>query len=489
MNFKIAKIVNAVDYFYKAAGLIQVPEELLSSVEDWAISYACSKVIDDIENIFEENLHKIVKQTQRNKTYKQFAPLLSEKFNYLNHLKIVCRSFVKAKPVQKKSFFFPIKKIPYFKTKGHVLENDFVKFDCQFDWKIPTGSLGAFDFSTGLDELIEKQEGEIAPNNIIHLGKLSIYNCLLVSPVISTIPIEFKEDGEYSRYISLEKDILSLVNQIKETTRHELIHAIQFFISIMVNKYYLKETEIIPNRVKFEGGPGKKLSPVQFDYSKEKFDVFSLYGSEDKEEKKEIAAFLKEEKEFNKKLEELDISKLFHMDFIRLWTNQISLEEFLNSLRGKKVFRKLQVLESNKGKMFPRKFFANLKAENPEKYKAYVKQFMLSSFVTPHPLKEQEFYTRLSDEIHEFNDVKKSMPIQFHQEFARAWLDFKYYSTFRKTILNYVEENKESLTQQQKNLIFSALNNADDRMFFRTLAKEHPDKYEKAAKEFFKNTL
>lgn len=491
MNFKIAKITKATDYLYKMAGLIQVPEELLSKVEDWAVSYASHKIISEIESIFEANLNKINQRLQEQKNYSIYEPIIQKYFEELNNIKYICRSFIKTKPVSKTKFSFPIKKLPFFKLKDKSLEDSFITINGFFNWKIEESKVGLFDFSSGLEELLDKQEKIKPYNNVIHLGDLFIINCLLVSPSISTVPLEFKEKPieHNSRYVSLDKDIFPLINQIKETVKHELIHAIQFFISVMRNKYYTPEPAIIPHQVELEGGPSKKFSPAKFDYSKEKFNVYSLGDSKVRSEKKELKDFFEEEKLFNQKLEELELSDLFQLDFAKLWTGQVSLEEFSNSIRGKKIFRKFYNSNILEDKTFPRKFFTKLKNKNPEKYQAYAKQFMLSPAIVPHSLKNQEFYTRLSDEIDSCNQQKVNIPLKFQQDFVRAWLDNKYYKIFKENIMDYIDENEDSINQQQVRLIFSALSQADNRMFFRALAKEHPEKYEKAVKEFFKNTL
>lgn len=113
----------------------------------------------------------------------------------------------------------------------------------------------------------------------------------------------------------------------------------------------------------------------------------------------------------------------------------------------------------------------------------------------PHELRDMEFYTRLSDDIDEFNYFKKYVPVELQQDFLKAWVGEINKETFKSIIYSkkqmeelakkWHEGNKGANNQLTAfDIAFQAIGHRN--LFFLFLKRFSPMKWKKAVKEFVK---
>ncbi len=118
---------------------------------------------------------------------------------------------------------------------------------------------------------------------------------------------------------------------------------------------------------------------------------------------------------------------------------------------------------------------------------------------TPHPLKAQEFYTRLSDDLREFRIIKSHIPLIYSRAAFYYWIceielpDFKHH-VFRDMIKRTAPKEPESVPDLHKR--YDKTHEEFDRLvntsrighsdFFSALKTHNMEAYKKAVKEFSK---
>jgi hypothetical protein len=105
-----------------------------------------------------------------------------------------------------------------------------------------------------------------------------------------------------------------------------------------------------------------------------------------------------------------------------------------------------------------------------------------------HELRDVEFYTRLSDTVHEFQRARTILPLSMHAVMARAWVSLIERPAFREILKNAPE--LRHLSTSERALLFnraeSMIYNHGERNFFSNLKAQQPLKFQKAVKEFMK---
>lgn len=120
------------------------------------------------------------------------------------------------------------------------------------------------------------------------------------------------------------------------------------------------------------------------------------------------------------------------------------------------------------------------------------KQQNVSSKDQAHELRDVEFYTRLSDAIEEFNNIKTKLPAKLHEIYAKYFIDainsfdFAQKIENHKSIINYDEQR---LIRFQAQDIISQTRVSSGHFYFAALKERMPERYQKAVKEFYKAAM
>lgn len=184
MKSNLAKLLSQIEAFYKAAGLVKVPPELLKEVQDWAFGYYCGKFVDKLDETISKNRHTY--------TPTKTVNILNAR-NRLNKLSLD-ENGKKYPPV--KRFTVPVNTVSYFPNANNI-----VRFYGQFiDKPSENSAMGGWDSSKGI---------------------LYIYH---------DIDHDLKKDNMY----------IGTANRaeidIKTTVKHELVHVIQTIIGINLDE-------------------------------------------------------------------------------------------------------------------------------------------------------------------------------------------------------------------------------------------------------------
>lgn len=116
-----------------------------------------------------------------------------------------------------------------------------------------------------------------------------------------------------------------------------------------------------------------------------------------------------------------------------------------------------------------------------------------------HELRDIEFYTRLSDEIIDFNKAKKHLPLALHNLFIRAWINQISKIEFRDQAKKYLQEQFQKgnwggegrdnwmIASDYTRRMSPAISALDyENQTFIQLKIHQPEKYKKMVKEFIK---
>lgn len=126
----------------------------------------------------------------------------------------------------------------------------------------------------------------------------------------------------------------------------------------------------------------------------------------------------------------------------------------------------------------------------------YIDEHGVEQEIIRHPLRDIEFYTRLSDEISRFKLFAKHLPVSLHQDYAKAWVKEIFFDDFEKKakqeflkINNYDvgRTNIMLLSNMAINYLNKTYMNQGD--FFLNLKNYQPLKWDKAVKEFIKAVI
>jgi hypothetical protein len=118
-----------------------------------------------------------------------------------------------------------------------------------------------------------------------------------------------------------------------------------------------------------------------------------------------------------------------------------------------------------------------------------------------HVLADQEFYTNLTDSVHEFNQYKTLVPVSLHRDYMLAWIRHipvqRFFDLMEQKLIPIFKHNiktKSLKTKKQRDVEWDNITNSfgsasemlNHSNMFNILKQFNPNKYRKAAAEFSK---
>lgn len=501
MVSNLAQLLENVDYFYKTAGLLKVPETVLKQASDWVIANYC--------HAFEQSLNdRLSANRDRVKNSDRLIDTLDYWRNIIDRIENLRYADTEAYATKSLDILIELLDVKLHKIVSFDKEakSDATNMTGKVDKTkncismfLDKNNDGTYyiDFDIrpahcGLDEQpIDITENDVSAQFVI---KCLLDNLFMMTLVVNALSGFLDSFYTYSKeYI---KNLTILYGTCKrlsssytegQTKHNEKI--LEFPISdIPYTK--IKSNDAVRIAVGFisSNEQAKGLSSSDFggiwfrsDWAKYPTNNFigSMYIKSDMQEDIEDIIYLDKFQ-----------SKISWLKSITRHEVQHFVQSFLEYISGKKQMGGLPSADIRNttydASGFPKKDFIGPHLSDGE-----------DDGRIPHTLRDIEFYTRVSDAADRFNELKTKLPTQLHRDLMLACIDHISIQQLQErstSIFTQIVKNKKSESQttflvgeyirQAKYNVFDKIYRV--RHFFEALKDYQPLKYRKAVSEFVK---
>jgi hypothetical protein len=451
---KISKIEEAANYFYKMAGLLQVPLLALKELEEWIEGSYCEEVGQELTKRIEENKRRDKEYDKIEKTLKKWM----EVYSAINDLQYNDGSIDALIKAIGSSIVIPIFDINGESSDG--MNGEVRSGNCVI-LSISKNRNNFYSYGLYIDysgEEVDELHNNIDSEN---LKKLIIRDKRKIDNILNDfdeLRINYETYGnEYLKNLQMVRGYC--VSKAVEGRKEIKIKGIDLpytkgrdeEVKIVAEYVRTKEDEVLHGDNDFAGlwygGVPNKNNPRPYYIGTIYIKSPILYGSK-------IPTNLNELKNDIEGMKKVGRHELQHF-----------VQTFLTYLYGSGG------LPSDK-----------LRSKNLP---------LDESGRTIHSLRDVEFYTRLSDSAHYFNEAKKHLPLQLHEDFMLNCIGKIGEEEFKNKAIKFLKEidknNHRLNLEQQFNYILYKINKSGIsrvKEFFEDLKQHQPLKYGKAVAVF-----